>query len=156
MHIRLLVAVVAMAVGFVPSQGLADERRLWDSTVGDLIGIPSTDTTPVAAAPGPSSVNIEFVVDQCDAGVGEPIDLAELQPEPVHELAPKPKAEPEPKAEPQPEPEPRPEPKTTDPNPMEIAVAPDAVLPSLESLATPVPLRQRGPVEISPSILYLP
>jgi len=159
MFLKRLITAVAI-LGCVAGQGLAQDKPLWDSTVGDLIGAPPAARTSVAATDEPASVNIEFVVDQCDAGVVEPIDLAEFLPDAEPEAAPLPAAEAtteaEVETEPLPEAAPAPEQRTPLPNPMDIAVAPDAVLPSLESFATPASLNQRGPIEISPSILYLP
>ena len=171
MHLKLLTMVVAL-VGCTASPGLTQEKPLWTSTIGDLIGLPAATSTPVETATEPGSVNIEFVVDQCDASAVAPITLAELQPEPepvpLPQAAPLPLAAPLteiaslPEAVPDPEPQPKPlvvsetAPENVVPNPMDIAVVPDAVLPSLESFVTPVPVAQRGPVQVSPSIIYLP
>ena len=168
MRIKLFTMAVAM-VGCASTAALAEEKPLWNSTVGDLIGLPAATSTPVATATEPGSVNIEFVVDQCDADAVEPLELADLQTEPGPSLplaAPLAPASPLtaaaslPGAKPVPQAEPlvvaETAPVTTVPNPMDISVAPDAVLPSLESFVTPATVGQTTPVEVSPSILYLP
>jgi hypothetical protein len=160
MHLKLLTMAVAIA-GTVITPALAEEKPLWNSTIGDLIGIPAPPPAPGEPVAEPGSVNIEFVVDQCDVRAGRRIDLADLQPEPdvepLAEVAALPKAEePQPVAAPAAQFDAVAAPEAAMPDPMDLAVAPDAVLPSLESFVTPSPVAQLGPVQVSPSIVYLP
>ncbi|WP_417310435.1 hypothetical protein [Devosia sp.] len=159
--------LTAVAVGFIGFQVLASDRPIWDSTVGELIGtrLSPTPDTPSDTAPAP--VTIEFVLDQC-APVSE--DLPQLA---SNEVSPEPVASPpEPIVSP---PEPvvsQPEQKAapaeavaSPPEPVAVPAeppirAPDSdnarVAPSPERSDRSVPLKQGEPVEISPSIIYLP
>ncbi len=159
MHLKLLTMVVAIT-GTAINPALAEQKPLWNSTIGDLFGLPASTATPGATAAEPGSVNIEFVVDQCEIRAVRPLDLADLEPElevePQPEVASLPEATPQPPAAPAAEIVLAAAPGPVMPAPADLAVAPNAVLPSLESFATPAPVAQNGPVQVSPSIVYLP
>lgn len=157
MHLKLLTMAVAIA-GTAINPALAEQKPLWNSTVGELIGLPASTPVTAATAVEPGSVNIEFVVDQCDIRTDQPIDLADLESkvEPLTEVASLPEVGPEPLAVPAAEIVLAAAPGAVIPAPAALAVAPDAVLPSLENFVMPAPVAERHPVQVSPSIIYLP
>ena len=171
MALRLAGIAMTVVGGFIGYQVLAADQPGLSKALDDLTG---KRTTKAALAPDqqdPGSVNIEFVVDQCEA---RPDDLPALSslvepapPTAVVTSGPAQAQAPVPHSPPEPLPEPVAPAKVELPAPVapepldatdELVVAPEAVLPSLADLEEPepVPLQSRALIQISPSIVYLP
>lgn len=121
------------SVGMLGFMGAAASEPVWSRTIGDILG--DQPQQSVTAEPRtPASVKVEFLVeDRCTLPTAEEVVMAAAVPAP--DVSPA---------------------VTQDAPPVDTTNANAVPLPD-PSPVRPLPMGKRGvPIEISPSILYLP